>query len=67
MLVSGKAIWLIPGFDLQSNPWEPQTQVRGGLVSPCPMLSFCHPHGLLVPIGLVASVSPGALTVLMVS
>lgn len=22
MLGSGKAIWLVPGFDLQSNPWE---------------------------------------------
>jgi len=33
MLVSGKAVWLIPGFDLHSNPWEPQAQSRGGLVS----------------------------------
>lgn len=63
MLVSGKAIWLIPGFDLQSNSWEPQTQVRGGLVSQCNVLSFSHPHELLVPVWLVAPVSSGALTV----
>lgn len=59
--VSGRAIWLIPGLDLQSNPWEPQTQVRGGPISPCHVLSFSQPHGLPVPIGSVAPVSPGEI------